>query len=126
MRRLVGAVTNPRVPKSCDECATQAAAGQWNRAERCRPCIWREFDEWERQIYALWLLVATGEGWMHHETKQRRVRFSVDTVLYQEMRMTAHPAFGSPAVEPWEVLRCLKELAAFLSDDPYTQMEYGR
>ncbi|MGE3418960.1 MAG: hypothetical protein AB7I42_23105, partial [Bradyrhizobium sp.] len=74
-------------------------------------------------MYALWLLCSTGEGWMHHATKQHRVRFSVDGVLYSEMRMSGHPAFRSPAVEPWEVLQCLKDIAAFLSDDPATQLQ---
>lgn len=89
-------------------------------------CLWAQFDAWERQVYALWQLCSAGEGWIHPDTKDHRVRFHVDPVLYAELRASGHPAFGSPAVEPWEVLECLKDIAGLLSEDPNTQQRVTR
>lgn len=51
------------------------------------------------------------------------MRFWVDADLYRENREGGHPAFDWPGWEPWEILACLKSIAAFLSNDPTAQNE---
>lgn len=70
----------------------------------------------------LWSLVSAGEIYTD-EQKDKRIRFWVDPDLFRECREGGHPAFGSPFLEPWEVLAAVKEVAAALNEDRAAQQQ---